>query len=603
MKKSKFELKLKLTLFVGSLIMLTIMVQSVMSYVSLSKAYDTAITVAQNNFDTMIKTEVESLISVMNVNYKRSVDGEISSTDALANIKKIVRDTRYNNGAGYFWADMADGTCAVHMNPEYEGKSRYGDKDLKGTYYIKNLIAAGEKPAGGYTSFYFTKPGASGAFLKKAYTQKFKPYDWYISTGNYQVDIDALTEKYNQEKQNALLKLIAFNFGICVLGVFLMYLMARSITNPLEKVTARLKLLSEGDLHTSVPVVKTKDETGILAQATEKTVTILHDVIDDITSHLGQMSEGDFQNPIELEYFGDMLPIKSSILKILESLSDTLSKIGQSAEQVASGAAQVSDGAQILAQGTAEQANTIEALSGSVNEISVQVKNNAENAAMASHISHQASLQVETGKKQMEQMMRAMTDISESSRQISKIIKTIDDIAFQTNILALNAAVEAARAGSAGKGFAVVADEVRNLASKSAEAASNTTKLIEYSISTVGAGSKIADETARSLLSIVESTEQSAKLINQISQATNDQANSIQHITQGVDQISAVIQTNSATAQQSAAASEELSSQAKVMDDLLKRFKLRDRSSAGFVSAELPQADFGTEVDATNKYQ
>jgi methyl-accepting chemotaxis protein len=599
MKKLRLQLKQKLILAVGSFILVTILVQSSMSYISLSKAYDTAITVEKENMDTMIKREVESLVSVLQVNYKRAEDGEISSTDAMNNIKKIVRDTRYNNGEGYFWADMVDGTCAVHMNPQYEGKSRYSEKDLKGNYYIKNLITAGGKLGGGYTSFYFTKPGASGAFLERAYTMKFEPYGWYISTGIYQVDIDAMTVKYNKEKNTALFMLILFSIGSCILGILFMYLLAKSITRPLKEVTDRIQQLSEGDLHTPVPSVKTQDETKTLALATDQTVSILHGIIENITTHLGEMSEGNFQHEIHREYAGDMLPIKNSINTISYSLSNTLFQITQSAQQVALGSIQVSDGAQVLAQGTAEQANAIETLSESVNEISAQVKQNAEHAAAASKISHEASARVETGNEQMKQMMNAITDISNSSKEISKIIKTIDDIAFQTNILALNAAVEAARAGSAGRGFAVVSGEVRNLASKSAQAAKSTEQLIERSLQTVETGRRIASETEQSLLAIVESTEQSGKLISQISLASNEQANSIQHITQGVEQISAVIQTNSSTAQQSAAASEELSSQAKVMDELLRRFKLKGRLPAG---NDLDQPDFTNLPDTSHKY-
>ena len=592
------QLKRKLILFVGSLIMVTILVQSVLSYISLSTAYNTTINVAKSNFDQIIKTEVESITTALDANYKRYTDGKITEQQALQNAQTIVRDTRYNNGEGYFWADMSDGKCAVHMNSQYEGTQRYDAKDEKGTYYIRNLIAAGNKADGGFSDFYFTKPGQEGVFLKRAYTKKFAPYDWYISTGNYQIDINALTQQYSREKLFALIRLIGSSIFIFAVGIFLMYRMANSITRPLTKVTERLQLLSEGDLRTPVPSVNTHDETSILASATKKTVNNLHDVIDNITTQLGLMSEGDFRHRIDMEYVGDMQPIKESIHKISNSLSDTLSQISQSAEQVAAGSAEVSDGAQVLAQGTAEQANAVEVLSASANEISEQVKQNAEHAAKASHMSHEAADQVEKGKVQMQQMIKAMSDISDSSKQIGKIIHAIDDIAFQTNILALNAAVEAARAGAAGKGFSVVADEVRNLATKSAEAAKSTAQLIEQSIHTVETGTAIADATAQSLLSIVQSTEQSADLIRQISQASNQQANSIGQITQGVEQISSVIQTNSATAQESAAASEELSSHAQIMNDLIRQFQLKGDSG----DSSVPEDAFEVDSEQPNQF-
>ncbi len=596
----KLQLKHKLILLLGGLIMVTICVQSVLSYLSLSKAYNTAGTEMQGHYDTLIKTEVESLVSTLQANYNMGQSGKITPAQALENAKSIVRDTRYNNGDGYFWADTADGVCAVHMNSEYEGKNRLNDKDLKGTFYIQNILAAGKNPSGGFTSYYFTKPGADGAFLKRAYTMEFEPYGWFISTGNYQVDIDAMTAQFEQEKQIALLKAILSSFFVFAVGIFLMVRMSGAITKPLTTITERLLLLSEGDLHTPVPVINTKDETEVLAQATARTVNILHGVINDITTQLGQMSDGDFRHEINMDYVGDIQPIKDSIHKISHSLSNTLLQASRSAEQVDAGSTEVSNGAQVLAQGTAEQASAVEVLSASANEISEQIRLNAEHAAMASSISHDAVTQVNQGKNRMQQMTSAMVDISNSSKQIERIIHTIDDIAFQTNILALNAAVEAARAGSAGKGFAVVADEVRNLATKSAEAASTTAQLIEHSIKTVESGSAIADETAQSLLSIVQSTERSAELIRRISQATNQQASSIGQITQGVEQISSVIQTNSATAQESAAASEELSSHAHMMNDLIRQFKLKETTAMDQITEEIQRPEI--PVAAEEKY-
>ena len=299
------------------------------------------------------------------------------------------------------------------------------------------------------------------------------------------------------------------------------------------------------------------------------------------------------------------------ISKYAKDTSDNLSfaySVDKSCGQLAYVANQVAAGSQALSHGSTAQASAIQQLSATISDISQQVKMNAANAEKATKISTEAFHEVELGNKQMEHMMKAMDEISSSSSQIGKIIKTIDDIAFQTNILALNAAVEAARAGAAGKGFAVVADEVRNLASKSAEAAKNTTSLIENSIRAVENGTKIAAETAKSLSVIVEETKQSTQLINQISQASNEQAVSISQVTQGVEQISAVVQTNTATAEESAAAAEELNGNVLTLKQLVDSF-LSSQNGGSLPNITLPEKkpkstklEYTADLDIGGKY-
>jgi methyl-accepting chemotaxis protein len=255
-----------------------------------------------------------------------------------------------------------------------------------------------------------------------------------------------------------------------------------------------------------------------------------------------------------------------------------LVEINNAADQVASGSNQVSNGSQLLSQGTTEQASSIEQLTSSVIEVAAQTKKNAENASKANELSEKAKSYAASGTEQMNQMQAAVKEINVSTQNISKIVKLIDEIAFQTNILALNAAVEAARAGQYGKGFAVVAEEVRNLAAKSADAVKDVTLIIETSTEKVKMGTEISNATAKSLQKIVNEIEKSAVLVSEIAQSSNQQATAISQIDKGLELVSGVVQSNSATAEESAASSEELSSQAQLMKELVAKFKLSDNS-------------------------
>jgi len=360
--------------------------------------------------------------------------------------------------------------------------------------------------------------------------------------------------------------------GIVLIAVYLFYLLKKSLS-PINSIVALSENMGNGILDSDISV-NTKDELGELAVISKRTSQKLGEYIKEISDVLGKLSNGDLDADVVSDYVGDFAPIKKALLAIIKTLNSTFLEIRVSSEQVSSGSEQVSNGAQALAQGATEQASSVEELSAAITEILAHVKNNAEHAVSANTNVSKVRSEIEISNKYMGEMVSAMSQINNSSSQIGKIIKTIEDIAFQTNILALNAAVEAARAGSAGKGFAVVADEVRNLASKSAEAAKNTTALIENSVNQVKNGTRIADETAKSLLRVVESVKIVSDTVQQISQASNQQSEAIGQVTLGVEQISSVVQTNSATAEESAAASEELSSQAQMLKTLVGKFKL-----------------------------
>ena len=346
---------------------------------------------------------------------------------------------------------------------------------------------------------------------------------------------------------------------------------------PLQKVVEVGEKLSVGDFDMNLSY-KSKDEIGKLMHSMGDVVSRIRSIIGDLSEKLNQLSQGNFNVEMNNEeyYSGAYRPLFDSINNITSDLSGTMAEIQQSAVQVNSGAEQVSAGAQGLSQGATEQASSIEELSATVNDISEHIKKTAENTRLANTEAQNAGKEVSHSDKQMQQMKAAMENINQKSGEISKIIKTIDDIAFQTNILALNAAIEAARAGVAGKGFAVVADEVGNLAQKSANAAKDTTMLIEETLQAVEQGTVLADSTAESLQRVVTGASKVTELVNQIAEASVEQSRAVEQVSTGIDQISSVVQSNTATAEESAAASEELSGQANILNDLVGRFHLKE---------------------------
>lgn len=381
------------------------------------------------------------------------------------------------------------------------------------------------------------------------------------------------------EQMRSTILLMQLMCGICLVlallcQVSLIQYVLRFVVKPLLSITSKSRILQEGrlDLHLDY---QSEDELGDLALTLEKSVGLINSYVEDLNRIMEQLSQGNFDVHTSVPYVGDFRSIEESLDSLTSTLSVAISSICDAQRSVSGNAGQLSDSAQSLSQGATEQASAVEELSATLDELARNAEKNVESASEAQENARLTGEQVSISSHQMEEMVAAMDDISQASQQIGKIIATIENIAFQTNILALNAAVEAARAGSAGKGFAVVSDEVRNLAAKSDQAAKATKELIENSVNATERGNQIVGEVSETLKKTLELVTQSNSAIGVIADAIHNEALSIAQVNEGVSQISSVVQTNSASSQESAAVSSELFEQVHVLEAQTNKFKLK----------------------------
>lgn len=536
----------------------------------------------RSEYDVRMKEQVQTAISVLAATDAAAKARGMTEEEAKVLGADILREVRFGE-EGYFWGDTYDGLNIFLLGGDLEGTNRMELKDGNGYQMVKDIIKFGmsNDGAGGYTDYVFPKAGKTENSPKRSFSASFKPYGWVIGTGAYtdfiDEDIGSTSKNLSGTLHHVVIVSVIFVVIVLVVAVGATLLITRSITSPIKRLQNLSENLVEGNYDEADTSGYANDEVGVVANNLEilsDKLQTMNSYMDEISDNLLAVGDGELNVTYKHEYSGYFLKVKQAFEKMLDLLRATIKQMHIASEQIEQGADNLSDGTQNLAQGATQQASSIEEITANVelvannlHEISSVINGVYDSTKTNAEVVTQMNID-------MQNLTDAMNLIKDKSGEISKINKTIEDIAFQTNILALNAAVEAARAGEAGKGFAVVADEVRNLATKSSDAAKNTTTLIEETVVAVSAGVKSVEHAVASVTNIVDSSNQIAVDISKTVDSVDSQVEETDRIKTGIESISSVVQTNAATTEEFAAASEELNSQANVLQDMMNKFKM-----------------------------
>ncbi len=486
------------------------------------------------SFDKNIMTQVQTIHSLLDSVNRYHKELNLSEDQSKAIAKELIRTIRYN-GSGYFWLDTYDGVnVLLPPNPKAEGKSRINDKDAKGKDFIRELVENGKKTGGGFSDYWFPKPGQTNPDPKRGYTLAYAPYGWIIGTGNYIDDIDKVISekrlKYDRYINYIVVIMIAAAAVVCVILILVSVKFADSISKPIKDTSQLAERLSDCDLTCRMDDKYTErdDEIGVLAKS-----------INAATANLGRTVSA----------------VQSSMKFLHESID------------------QINKGNQELAQRTSEQASAIEQIASTMEETTSHISQNTESSVSASETSKASLTFAEKGGEMVHSAVISINDIRDSSKRIGDITSVINSIAFQTNLLALNAAVEAARAGEQGRGFAVVAAEVRNLAQRSASAAKEITALINDSITKIETGTVQANSSGEAIKEIVESVRNVSNLMREITASTYEQKTGIDQVNMAINELNMMTQQNAALVEETASASENISDRARELAEMTEIFK------------------------------